>query len=207
MFFHDQIQDIFCRPIQNVNLTWYDCNVHDLHQHLNILWIIFIVVNRNSTLMAVSLQLHTLSQQFCEICLWCLLCNKVVFMWYTLCFFYQQRKPKKAVETPEDTGNLHERVKAMDIIALCCPKFKDRPQIARVIQRIKTGYSIHWMTGSYSGSWAEVKKREGRKKVPWVDTIKESDIIYKKISFASGQKLSNKVAQTLRDLYAAKDGD
>ncbi|KAK1883924.1 Nipped-B-like protein [Dissostichus eleginoides] len=117
------------------------------------------------------------------------------------------RKPKKAVETPEDTGNLQERVKAMDIIALCCPKFKDRPQIARVIQRIKTGYSIHWMTGSYSGSWAEVKKREGRKKVPWVDTIKESDIIYKKISFASGQKLSNKVAQTLRDLYAAKDGD
>ncbi|XP_068429605.1 nipped-B-like protein B isoform X2 [Clinocottus analis] len=118
-----------------------------------------------------------------------------------------QRKPRKGVEPAEDTGNLNERVKAMDIIAIWCPKYKDRPQIARVIQRIKTGYSIHWMTGSYSGPWAEVKKREGRKKVPWVDTIKESDIIYKKIPLASGHKLSNKVAQTLRAIYATKDGD
>uniref|UniRef100_A0A8C2ZGU9 Nipped-B protein n=1 Tax=Cyclopterus lumpus TaxID=8103 RepID=A0A8C2ZGU9_CYCLU len=118
-----------------------------------------------------------------------------------------QRKPRKGGEPAEDTGHLNERVKAMDIIAIWCPKYKDRPQIARVIQRIKTGYSIHWMTGSYSAPWAEVKKREGRKKVPWVDTIKESDIIYKKIPFTSGQKLSNKVAQTLRALYAAKDGE
>ncbi|XP_054468120.1 nipped-B-like protein [Anoplopoma fimbria] len=118
-----------------------------------------------------------------------------------------QQKQKKAKESAEDTGNMNERVKAMDIIAICCPKYKDRPQIARVIQRIKTGYSIHWMTGSYSSPWAEVKKREGRKKVPWVDTITESDIIYKKISLTSGQKLTNKVVQTLRVLYAAKDGD
>uniref|UniRef100_A0AAQ4PLU0 Nipped-B protein n=1 Tax=Gasterosteus aculeatus aculeatus TaxID=481459 RepID=A0AAQ4PLU0_GASAC len=119
----------------------------------------------------------------------------------------EERKPKKGVESAEDTGHMNERVKAMDIIAIWCPKYKDRPQIARVIQRIKTGYSIHWMTGSYSGSWTEVKKREGRKKVPWVDNIKESDIIYKKISLSSGHKLTNKVAETLRALYAAKDGD
>ncbi|KAK9532406.1 hypothetical protein VZT92_009788 [Zoarces viviparus] len=118
-----------------------------------------------------------------------------------------QRKPKKGGESAEDTGHMNERVKAMDIIAIWCPKYKDRPQIARVIQRIKTGYSIHWMTGSYSSSWVEVRKREGRKKVPWVDTIKESDIIYKKIPLTSGHKLTNKVAQTLRALYAAKDGE
>lgn len=126
----------------------------------------------------------------------------------TFCFFCPQRKPRKGGgESAEDTGHMNERVKAMDVIAICCPKYKDRPQIARVIQRIKTGYSIHWMTGSYSGPWTEVKKRDGRKKVPWVDTIKESDIIYKKISLTSGHKLTNKVAQTLRALYAAKDGD
>uniref|UniRef100_A0A8C2ZIC8 Nipped-B protein n=1 Tax=Cyclopterus lumpus TaxID=8103 RepID=A0A8C2ZIC8_CYCLU len=118
-----------------------------------------------------------------------------------------ETEEEESGEPAEDTGHLNERVKAMDIIAIWCPKYKDRPQIARVIQRIKTGYSIHWMTGSYSAPWAEVKKREGRKKVPWVDTIKESDIIYKKIPFTSGQKLSNKVAQTLRALYAAKDGE
>ncbi|XP_023858107.1 nipped-B-like protein B [Salvelinus sp. IW2-2015] len=105
-----------------------------------------------------------------------------------------------------DPGNLNESVDSMDVIAIHCPKHKDRPQLARVIQKISTGYSVHWMSGSYSGPWADAKKRDGRKTVPWVDTIKESDIIYKKIALTSNHKLSNKVAQTLRSLYAAKEG-
>ncbi|KAG2465755.1 NIPBL protein, partial [Polypterus senegalus] len=90
------------------------------------------------------------------------------------------KRPKRG-ESAEVTGQLNETVEAMDVIAICCPKYKDRPQIARVIQKTSNGYSVHWMAGSYSGAWAEAKKRDGRKLVPWVDTIKESDIIYKKI--------------------------
>uniref|UniRef100_A0A3P8YZA4 Nipped-B protein n=1 Tax=Esox lucius TaxID=8010 RepID=A0A3P8YZA4_ESOLU len=105
-----------------------------------------------------------------------------------------------------DPGNMNETVDSMDVIAIHCPKYKDRPQIARVIQKISTGYTVHWMAGSYTGPWADAKKRDGRKTVPWVDTIKESDIIYKKIPLTSNHKLSSKVAQTLRSLYAAKDG-
>ncbi|XP_067339450.1 nipped-B-like protein B isoform X2 [Channa argus] len=116
------------------------------------------------------------------------------------------RKPRKGGDSAEDSGHMNETVEVMDVIAICCPKYKDRPQIARVIQKTKSGYNIHWMTGSYSGPWAEAKKRDGRKKVPCVGTIKESEIIYKKISLTSGQKLTNKVAQTLRALYAAKEG-
>ncbi|XP_041815980.1 nipped-B-like protein isoform X1 [Chelmon rostratus] len=116
------------------------------------------------------------------------------------------RKPRKGRDSAEDSGHMNETVEAMDVVAICRPKYKDRPQIARVVQKTKNGYSIHWMTGSYSGPWAVAKKRDGRKKVPWVDTIKESDIIYKKISLTSGHKLTNKVAQTLRALYAAKEG-
>ncbi|XP_036383992.1 nipped-B-like protein A isoform X2 [Megalops cyprinoides] len=116
------------------------------------------------------------------------------------------RRAKKGADSAEVTGNMNETVEAMDVIAICCPKYKDRPQIARVIQKTSTGYSVHWMAGSYSGTWAEAKKRDGRKLVPWVDTIKESDIIYKKIALTSGHKLTNKVVQTLRSLYAAKDG-
>lgn len=115
------------------------------------------------------------------------------------------QKPRKNRDSVEDSGHLNAVVEAMDVVAICCPKYKDRPQIARVIEKTKHGYSIHWMTGSYSGPWAVAKKRDGRKKVPWVDTIKESDIIYKKISLTSGQKLTNRVAQTLRALYAAKE--
>ncbi|XP_064792980.1 nipped-B-like protein A [Oncorhynchus masou masou] len=105
-----------------------------------------------------------------------------------------------------DPGNLNESLDSMDVIAIHCPKHKDRPQLARVIQKISTGYSVHWMSGSFSGPWADAKKRDGRKTVPWVDTIKESDIIYKKIALTSNHKLSNKMAQTLRSLYAAKEG-
>ncbi|KAG1944007.1 nipped-B-like protein A [Pimephales promelas] len=103
------------------------------------------------------------------------------------------------------SANMNESVSALDIIAIHCPKYRDRPQIARVIQRNSDSYSIHWMAGSYSSTWAEAKRRDGRKLVPWVDTIRETDIIYKKITLTSGNKLNHKVAQTLRSLYAAKD--
>ncbi|XP_041854741.1 nipped-B-like protein A isoform X3 [Melanotaenia boesemani] len=115
------------------------------------------------------------------------------------------RRSRRAGDS-SDPGRMSEAVEAMDVIALCCPKYKDRPQIARVVQKTSNGYTIHWMAGSYSGPWAEAKKRDGRKQVPWVDTIKESDIIYKKIALTSNQKLSNKVVQTLRSLYAAREG-
>ncbi|XP_040011111.1 nipped-B-like protein A isoform X3 [Xiphias gladius] len=115
------------------------------------------------------------------------------------------RRSRRAGDS-SDPGRMSETVEAMDVIALCCPKYKDRPQIARVINKTSSGYSIHWMAGSYSGPWAEAKKRDGRKLVPWVDTIKESDIIYKKIALTSNHKLSNKVVQTLRSLYAAREG-
>ena len=87
------------------------------------------------------------------------------------------RRSRKGGDSAEASGHMNEAVGSMDVIALCCPKYKDRPQIARVIQKVSTGYSVHWMAGSYSGPWAEAKKRDGRKLVPWVDTIKESDII------------------------------
>ncbi|KAM4635314.1 nipped-B-like protein B isoform 2-T2 [Polymixia lowei] len=116
------------------------------------------------------------------------------------------RRSKKGGDSAEALGRMNETVEAMDVIAISCPKYKDRPQIARVIQKTSTGYSIHWMTGSYTGTWAEAKKRDGRKLVPWVDTIKESDIIYKKIALTSGHKLTNRVAHNLRALYAAKEG-
>ncbi|KAM6985316.1 nipped-B-like protein B [Aplochiton taeniatus] len=116
------------------------------------------------------------------------------------------RRSRRGGDSAEASGHMHETVGAMDVIALCCPKYKDRPQIARVIQKTSNGYSVHWMAGSYSGVWAEAKKRDGRKLVPWVDTIKESDIIYKKIALTSGHKLTNRVVQTLRSLYAAKEG-
>ncbi|XP_040276898.1 nipped-B-like protein [Bufo bufo] len=116
------------------------------------------------------------------------------------------RKSKRLSDSSDLSGQMNETVDAQDVIAICCPKYKDRPQIAKVVQKTRHGFSIQWMAGSYSGTWAEAKRRDGRKLVPWVDTIKESDIIHKKIALTSANKLTNKVVQTLRSLYAAKDG-
>ncbi|XP_077203107.1 nipped-B-like protein isoform X3 [Paroedura picta] len=116
------------------------------------------------------------------------------------------RRSKRNSDSTELAAQMNESVDVMDVIAICCPKYKDRPQIARVVQKTGNGFSVQWMAGSYSGSWTEAKRRDGRKLVPWVDTIKESDIIYKKIALTSANKLTNKVVQTLRSLYATKDG-
>lgn len=99
---------------------------------------------------------------------------------------------------------MSETVEPSDMVAILCPQYKDRPQIARVVQRTADGYSIQWLSGSYNSQWTEAKRREGRKLVPWLDTIKESDIIYKKLPLTASNKLTHKVAQTLRALYAAK---
>ncbi|XP_032874697.1 nipped-B-like protein [Amblyraja radiata] len=116
------------------------------------------------------------------------------------------RRSKRLSDAGDLGAQMHEAVDVMDVIAICCPKYKDRPQIARVVEKTSNGFSVHWMAGSYSGSWTEAKRREGRKLVPWVDSIKETDIIYKKIALTSANKLTNKVVQTLRSLYAAKEG-
>ena len=134
------------------------------------------------------------------------ICDKVLQPFFSLLFSLQSSRKSRRAGDSSDPGRMSETVDAMDVIALWCPKYKDRPQIARVVQKTSNGYSIHWMAGSYSGPWAEAKKRDGRKQVPWVDTIKESDIIYKKIALTSNHKLSNKVVQTLRSLYAAREG-
>ncbi|XP_061789742.1 nipped-B-like protein B isoform X1 [Nerophis lumbriciformis] len=118
----------------------------------------------------------------------------------------ESSRRSRRIGDPSDPGRMSETVEVMDVIALCCPKYKERPQIARVVQKTPSGYTIHWMAGSYSGPWAEAKKREGRRLVPWVDTIKESDILYKKLALTSNHKLSNKIGQTLRSLYAAREG-
>ncbi|KAM9329215.1 nipped-B-like protein [Gastrophryne carolinensis] len=116
------------------------------------------------------------------------------------------RKSKRLSDSSDTAAQMNETVDVQDVIAICCPKYKDRPQIAKVVKKTSHGFSVQWMAGSYSGTWAEAKRRDGRKLMPWVDTIKESDIIYKKIALTSGNKLTNKVANTLRSLYAAKDG-
>lgn len=116
------------------------------------------------------------------------------------------RRGRKGAECADALqANLSESVSALDIVAIRLPRYRERPQLARVIQRGPEGYSVQWMAGSYSSSWTEAKRRDGRKLVPWMETIRDSDIVYKKISLTAGNKLSHKLAQTLRGIYASKD--
>uniref|UniRef100_A0A3B1JIT4 Uncharacterized protein n=1 Tax=Astyanax mexicanus TaxID=7994 RepID=A0A3B1JIT4_ASTMX len=98
-----------------------------------------------------------------------------------------------------------ESVSALDIVAIHRPRYRERPQLARVIQRTADGYSVQWLSGSYSSSWTEARRRDGRKLVPWMENIRESDIVYKKISLTSGNKLTHKLTHTLRSIYTHRD--
>uniref|UniRef100_A0AAY5EDC5 Nipped-B protein n=1 Tax=Electrophorus electricus TaxID=8005 RepID=A0AAY5EDC5_ELEEL len=116
------------------------------------------------------------------------------------------RRGRKVGECADTVlANTSESVSALDIVALHCPRYHIRPQLARVLQRTDQGYNVRWMAGSYSSAWTEARRKEGRKLVPWVDTIRHTDIIYKKITLTSASKLSHRVAQTLRALYSSKD--
>ncbi|CAL8321731.1 unnamed protein product [Lota lota] len=116
-----------------------------------------------------------------------------------------ERPFKRRSRTAGDAAG--SRVEVLDVVAVCCPGHKERPQIARVIQKTSGGYTVHWMSGSYGGPWAESRQRDGGKLVPRVGTVQEYDIIYKKIALTSGRKLTSRVAQALRALYAAKEGN
>ncbi|XP_059905989.1 nipped-B-like protein A isoform X2 [Gadus macrocephalus] len=104
---------------------------------------------------------------------------------------------------PKTAGS---RAEVLDVVALCCPGNRERPQIARVLKRTSGGYTVHWMSGSYGGPWAESRLRDGGKLVPREGAVQEADVIYRRITLTSGRKLKSRVAQTLRALYAAKDG-
>ncbi|XP_066509612.1 nipped-B-like protein A [Hoplias malabaricus] len=116
------------------------------------------------------------------------------------------RRARKSAECSDAIqANLNESVRALDIVAVLCPRYRERPQLVRIVQRSGDSYSVHWMVGSYSGPWTEAKRRDGRKLVPWTETVQDSDIVYKKITLTSGNKLGHKLAQTLRGIYSSKD--
>ncbi|KAG7264497.1 hypothetical protein CRUP_020635 [Coryphaenoides rupestris] len=128
-----------------------------------------------------------------------------------------RRRPKPPGDTAAAVAMpLRPPVELLDLVAVCCPgsRKEERPQIGRVIQKTGDGggYTVHWMSGSYGGPWAESRRRDpggrggGAKLVPRTGSVREEDIIYRKIALTSGRKLSSRVVQALRGLYAEKDG-
>ena len=121
--------------------------------------------------------------------------------------FYTTSPPHLHQGRPKTAGSAAgSRAEVLDVVALCCPGNRERPQIARVLKRTSGGYTVHWMSGSYGGPWAESRLRDGGKLVPREGAVQEADVIYRRIALTSGRKLKSRVAQTLRALYAAKDG-
>ncbi|KAJ3605198.1 hypothetical protein NHX12_027248 [Muraenolepis orangiensis] len=128
-------------------------------------------------------------------------------------------RPAAPTEATDDPGGRRakaagdaagSRAEVMEMVALCVPGKRERPQIARVVQRTSGegdgggSYTVHWMNGSYIGPWSESQRNEGGKLVPLTTTVRESDVIYRNISLTGGGKLGSKLGQTLQALYTAK---
>ena len=82
------------------------------------------------------------------------------------------------------------------LVALFVPKYTDEiPQIAKIVSVASEGSElvIEWLTGSYSSVWTACKRREGRKFVPWVETVKRSHVgkAYKRDAYWTGNQVQN----------------
>jgi len=93
------------------------------------------------------------------------------------------------------------------IVACFLPKYKDEiPQIGKVIDICTASpehIEIEWQTGSFSSSWKVCKLREGRRCVPWTESIQQKDIIYYPIELTNSCKLRKKTVTELQLAYSS----
>ena len=87
------------------------------------------------------------------------------------------------------------------LIAVNTPKYRERPQIGRIISISPQEVVLEWLVGTYSGTWREWKGKEGGKTVVFTDTVATTNIIHTDIQLTSSKRLSPSVVKVLKTLY------
>ncbi len=101
------------------------------------------------------------------------------------------------------TGQLQQG----SLVALFVPMYKNEiPQIAKVVSVPSEGsdLDIEWLQGTYTGVWSTCKRREGRTYVPWVETVKRSDVLFP-VKLTKGMRISKATKSRLTQAYADID--
>ena len=87
-------------------------------------------------------------------------------------------------------------------MALDCPQYSERPQIAIVLERDESGLlTIKWMDGTWTSRWKIYLYYEGRKKVPWIERIDSKQVIMEGIKLTPTGYLPQSTQRELKQLY------
>ena len=87
------------------------------------------------------------------------------------------------------------------MVALCCTKYNERPQLGQVLKVEKDKATIKWFDGTWSSKWKVYDYRDGRKTVAWIETLPVTDIISGKIELTKSGLISKATKDKLKELY------
>ena len=91
------------------------------------------------------------------------------------------------------------------MVALCCAKYNERPQLGQVLEVKKDKATIKWFDGTWSSKWKVYNYKDGRNTVAWVETLPISDIFTGKIELTKTGVLPRATKEKLKELYDSLD--
>jgi len=93
---------------------------------------------------------------------------------------------------------------ACDMFVACdMEKYKEEePQIGKIVavHEASQKLDVEWMTGAYDDKWSVCKKTVGRRKVPWVEIIHSSSVLFP-VEFTFHMQLKKDFITKLKEAY------
>ena len=89
------------------------------------------------------------------------------------------------------------------MVALKCPSYSERPQIAEVLSTSEELINVRWYDGRWSTKWKvyTYKHRETKQIIPWDEQVHRKYLLYRNVKFTASDKLTNKCKEDLKKLY------
>ena len=87
-----------------------------------------------------------------------------------------------------------------EFVALLCPQYNERPQVAKVKKVHPESVTVEWYDGSWTSSWKLYRYKLGRKTMTWEEDVLKKDAI-DKVNFTKSMRLTAQTIRKLKSLY------
>ena len=87
------------------------------------------------------------------------------------------------------------------MVALCCVKYNERPQLGQLLKVEKDQATIKWFDGTWSSKWKVYNYRDGRKTVAWIETLPITDILTGNVELTKTGYITKPTKDKLRAFY------
>ena len=86
-------------------------------------------------------------------------------------------------------------------MALFTECLRDAPWIGRVEKIAEDTVDVAWLDGGYRKPWKPATRREGRRVVPWKDTVSKATVILFAFPLTKSNHLSGETVRKLQKIY------